>query len=205
MNKIGMVFKTLGKSTDEAIEIMAEAGEKAGAKAGKKMYKQSVKNVSKTAKKEAMQEAYSRGLKEATIPKAAGTNTDIYFKNADGVEYRRITNPNYNGKRKSNGGQYNQYYYQQREAGGTYTNISGKQFGEARQSYGGIGYASYDDMLLGSRNQIQEATEVAKEAAESGAGFWSGIGEFAQEHPYIAAGIAGGVGVAGGALLFGDD
>ena len=46
---------------------------------------------------------------------------------------------------------------------------------------------------------------ISQEMAESGAGFWSGLGEMVQKHPYIAAGIAGGVGVAGGALLFGDD
>ena len=46
---------------------------------------------------------------------------------------------------------------------------------------------------------------VAKEMAESGAGFWSGLGNAIQEHPYVAAGIAGGIGIAGGALLFDDD
>ena len=201
-----MVFKTLGKSTDEAVEIIANEGRRQGAKAGAKAYKQSIKNVSKTAKKEAMENAYNRGVKEATAPKAASGNSDIYFRNADGVEYRRITNPNYaGGKRKSNGGQYNQFLYQQRDAGGKFTSISGKQFGAAKQAYGGAGYASYDDMLLGGNSQIQEAAEVAQEAAESGAGWWSGLGEMAQEHPYVAAGIAGGVGLAGGALLFGGD
>ena len=47
--------------------------------------------------------------------------------------------------------------------------------------------------------------EVAEEAAESGAGFWSGVKEWADDNTLLAAGIAGGVGIAGGALLFGDD
>lgn len=46
---------------------------------------------------------------------------------------------------------------------------------------------------------------IADENAKSGAGFWSGLGGMIQDHPYVAAGIAGGVGVAGGALLFDDD
>lgn len=46
---------------------------------------------------------------------------------------------------------------------------------------------------------------VAKEMAESGAGFWSGLGDTIQNHPYIAASIAGGIGMAGGALLSDDD
>ena len=45
----------------------------------------------------------------------------------------------------------------------------------------------------------------AQEVIETDAGFWSGLGETIHEHPYIAASIAGGIGVAGGALLFDDD
>lgn len=206
MAGLGMIFKTLGKSTDEAVEIAARAGQKAGAKVGKASYKQSIKSASRAAKQEAMEEGFKRGLKEASVPKAAGTNTDIYFKNADGVEYRRITNPNYSSgnPRKSKGGQYNQYIYQQREAGGTYTNISGKKFGTARQAYGGTGYASYDDMLMGNRinaSQVQEAADVAQEAAESGAGFWSGIGEWAHDNQLLTAGMIAGGAVLGAELL----
>ena len=210
MAGLGMIFKTLGKSTDEAVEIAARAGQKAGAKVGKASYKQSIKSASRAAKQEAMEEGFKRGLKEASVPKAAGTNTDIYFKNADGVEYRRIANPNYSSgnPRKSKGGQYNQYLYQQRKAGETYTNISGKQFGSARQAYGGTGYASYDDMLMGGRinanqaaNATQEAADVAQEAAESGAGFWSGIGEWAHDNQLLTAGMIAGGAIIGAELL----
>ena len=47
--------------------------------------------------------------------------------------------------------------------------------------------------------------EIAQDMSGAGAGWWSGLGEMAQQHPYIAAGIAGGVGLVGGGLLFGDD
>lgn len=79
--------------------------------------------------------------------------------------------------------------YQRKVSGGAWEDITSKEYGHSRASFIGA----------------NEALEQAAINAESGAGFWSGLGEMAQEHPYIAAGIAGGVGVAGGALLFGDD
>lgn len=54
-------------------------------------------------------------------------------------------------------------------------------------------------------NSINDAADIAEEIAETGAGDFSGIGEFVHAHPFIAAGIAGGIGVAGGAILFDDD
>lgn len=79
--------------------------------------------------------------------------------------------------------------YQRKTKGGDWEDITSKDYGHSRAGFIGE----------------NEALEQAAMNAESGAGFWSGLGEMAQEHPYIAAGIAGGVGVAGGALLFGGD
>lgn len=79
--------------------------------------------------------------------------------------------------------------YQRKTSGGNWENISSKEYGHQRGGFIG-------------ENQ---ALEQAAINAESGAGFWSGLGDMVQDHPYIAAGIAGGVGVAGGALLFDDD
>lgn len=198
MAGLGMIFKTLGKSTDEAVEIAAKAGREAGEKAGAKMYKREIKNIAKDARKEAMDAAYNRGIKEASMPKAAGTGTDIYFKSADGVEYRRVANPNYDGgKRKYSGGQHNRYLYQQRTAGEGYVGISGKQFGEAKQAYGGAGYASYDDMLMGERNLAQQ---IAEENAASGPGLFDGIGDWVKDHQLLVAG-----GLVAGTVLLTDD
>lgn len=46
---------------------------------------------------------------------------------------------------------------------------------------------------------------IAQEMAESGAGWWSGLGEMIEEYPFIAAGIAGGTGVIAGGILLDDD
>ena len=75
-----------------------------------------------------------------------------------------------------------------------------------------IGPRPSDDVLRKVSQEVQATMDpnfigpmtTAQEMVESGAGFWSGLGEMIQAHPYIAAGIAGGVGVAGG-LLLGDD
>lgn len=78
--------------------------------------------------------------------------------------------------------------YQKKVSGGEWENITSKEYGHSRASFIGA----------------NEALEQAAVNAESGAGFWSGLGEMVSDHPYIAAGIAGGVGVGGG-LLLGDD
>lgn len=96
-------------------------------------------------------------------------------------------------------------YY--REVDGKRTTIDSGTYGRHRGEYIASQRAknpNYDPNSNYSWNfGIEE--QIAQEAAESGAGFWSGLGEMVSDHPYIAAGIAGGVGVAGGALLFGDD
>lgn len=79
--------------------------------------------------------------------------------------------------------------YQRKIKGGDWESVSSKEYGHSRASFIGE----------------NAALEQAAINAESGAGFWSGLGGMIQDHPYIAAGIAGGVGVAGGALLFDDD
>ena len=74
-----------------------------------------------------------------------------------------------------------------------------------------IGPRPSDDVLRKVNREVQSTMDpnfigpIAQEMAESGAGWWSGLGEMVQDHPYIAAGIAGGVGVLGGGLLFGGD
>lgn len=94
-----------------------------------------------------------------------------------------------------------------REIDGKRTSIDSGTYGRHRGEYIASQRAknpNYDPSTNYSWNfGIEE--EIAKEAAESGAGFWSGLGDMIQEHPYIAAGIASGAGVAVGGLLFDDD
>lgn len=229
-NPLGLMMRTLGKSADDA----AEAAAAYGAKQGSKLHRKGINYANKAARKEAIEQGYQRGLQEARQPHLAGADTDMYFMH-DGVEYRRRLNPKYvedqkvaystdtpmgsgrgGSKRvrekvgKSAKDQYahNKWLYESREGTtGAYSNISGQNFGKAKQAYGGDIYASYDDMLLARHGYgIDEATHatnanVAREVAEAtpednaGVNLWQMI----SDHPVIATG-----GLLGGGMLLGE-
>lgn len=116
-----------------------------------------------------------------------GVNGAMEFTSADGRTYRRTQNPNWS---KENAG-VGKYIYTNNGSA-----IDIKDFRSAYQDFTNAG---------GTFNDMPNPADVADATAKSGAGFWSGIQDWAQENTLLAAGIATGVGVAGGALLFGDD
>lgn len=132
--------------------------------------------------KEARNQA--RGIKEATKQTGEAAKDAVVRKPVN--NYRKNTSFSYDGYtyRMQDG-----TYQRKAKNADAWENISSKEYGKTRGKFIGE----------------NEALEQAAINAESGAGFWSGLGEMVQDHPYIAAGIASGVGVAGGALLFGDD
>ena len=99
-------------------------------------------------------------------------------------------------------------YYRQVE-GGKRVEIDSKTYGQANSTRIAIdkkntpSHTGYTNSNYSSTFTIEE--EIASEMAESKTGFWSGLGEMASDHPYIAASIAGGTGLAAGGLIFGGD
>lgn len=79
--------------------------------------------------------------------------------------------------------------YQRKSSGGNWEDITSKEYGHSRADFIGA----------------NEALEQAATNAESGAAAWSGVDNFVHEHPYIAAGIATGAGVAIAGLFDDDD
>ena len=99
-------------------------------------------------------------------------------------------------------------YYRQVE-GGKRTEIDSKTYGQANRTRIATdrantpSHAGYNNSNYSSTFTMEE--EIASEMAESGAGFWSGLGEMVSDHPYVAASIAGGTGLLAGGLLFDDN
>lgn len=140
-----------------------------------------------------------RFLGDAAEAAAKGTD-DVVEAATQRVQY---------GRNKLQGGGY-EYY---REVDGVRQTIDSAAYGKQRGQYIASQRSknpNYDPNSNYSWNfnmeeQVSQAANVAQEAAESGAGFFSGIQEWAQQNTALAGAIAVGTGVAGGALLFGGD
>lgn len=191
---LGLIFKTLGKNADEA----AEAASDLAAKRGNAMRAKSLKSAQKKARKEGIEKSYNRRLNEASQPKVAGKDTNMYFMDGD-TEYRRILNPN----SKTNGG--SKWLYQSREVGGKYQNITGTAFGKANKARTGDAYLSYDDMIMARHAPTSavddEVADVARGIAETGPEDSAGINlwQMISDHPVMATG-----GLLGGGMLLGE-
>lgn len=181
-----MLMKKLGSEvTEETAEsISKEIGQEVGEKLRAVDLKQEARrNTSKAYKK-----GYKSGVKEArnpTPPAAAAIEEPV----TSWTYRQRVVDGKEVFEKVQTGKGWDKA-----------TTVDGREYVDARRATHSK-TAEFEYSASPSSDNLPAV--IAEENSKSGAGWWSGIGQFVEDHPGIAAAIAGGTGVAGGALLFG--